>query len=229
MKTFQELSKRELSVLTEEQIDAYIDIELANKQIVKPLNLQVDYPNFVKSNGSLPEKDMTTYEVDWYYFLDLDTAQKFATFVGTLEQAQINYDYFSSESQYYVTWTQVNNPQIQIKKMYSLAKYEACKEQIKHYIENKKAQEKKNESEVYSVINYAAIDEVKYALRNSVRDAIRFFAEANKIASDYPKYLGVTGDKEQAITVLFTVYNVQDGELKTEVESLISNNTEINN
>lgn len=229
MKTFHELSKRELSVLTEEQIDAYIDIELATKQIVKPLNLQVDYPNFVKSNGALPEKDMTVYEVDWYIFLDLDTAQKFSTFIGTLEQTKTDYDYFTNESQYYVTWTQINNPQIQIKKMYSLAKYTACKEQIKHYIENKKAQDNKNESEVDSVINYSAIDEVKYALRGSVREAIKFFAEAEKIASDYPKYFGVTGDKEQAMTVLFTVYNIQDQELKTEVESLISNNTEINN
>jgi len=34
MKTFNELSKKELSVLNEIQVDAYVDIELANQNII---------------------------------------------------------------------------------------------------------------------------------------------------------------------------------------------------
>ena len=221
MKTINELSKKELASLSEVQVDAYIDIELANQNITKPLNIQVDYPDYVKVGDSLPEKDVEVYEVDGYTFPNMETAQKLASFVGTLPQIKQNYDYYTDESVYYVSDSFYNIPQVNIKKMYSEAKYLATKETIKQVkAKNNKSKQDKEEI-VNEVVNYDAIDRVRYEIRNKVRGALQFFAEAQKIASEYPKFFSITNDEDKSYQTLFTVYNIQDEEMKDEVKNQV--------
>lgn len=222
MKSINELSKKELANLSEIQVDAYIDIELANQNITKPLNVVVDYPDYVKIGDSLPEKDVEVYEVDGYTLPDIETAQKLASFVGKLPQIKQDYDYYTDDSVYYVSDSFYNTPQVNIKKMYSEAKYLATKETIKQVKEKNKKTKKNKEEIVDEVINYDAIDKVRYEVRNKVRDALRFFTEAEKIASEYPKFFSITNDEEKSYQTLFTVYNIQDDEMKEEVKNQVS-------
>lgn len=222
MKTFNELTKKELSELNEIQIDAYIDIELANQGIVKPINTVVDYPEFVKFNADIPTPDCTVYEVDGYVFTDLESAQKVSDLVGTLQQVMTDYNYNIGSEFKYVKMPIFQKPTIAISKFYSEAKYESIKEQLKQIKEQKEKKKNENEQIVDSVIDYSAIDNVKYTIKDSVRQAINFFSKAQSIASDYEKYISITNDKEQALKTLYTVYNIQDDEMKTEIERVIS-------
>ena len=221
MKTINELTKRELADLNEVQVDAYIDIELAQQNVVKPINTIIDYPEYLKVFDSMPEKDVTIYEAGDYAFPDLETAQKFVNFVNQLPIVRKDYDYQVGSNAYYASEVQYPSVSIQMVSVYSLAKFSAVREQIKQINEAKKKAKNENDDIVESVINYEAIDEVKHQIISKVREAIEFFAQAEKIATDYAKYLEVTGDSEKAKEVLFTVYNVQDKELKQEVNNLI--------
>ena len=227
MKTFSELSKVELKGLSEIQVDAYIDIELATQNIVKPVEAEVEYPNFVKMNDIMPETDTEVFQVDGYSFPDIETAQKFSAFVGSLPQVKTEYDYYSKgENVYYVTNSKYEIPQVNIKKMYSQAKYVACKAKIKAIREKQQKENESNDGAVESVVNYEAIDNVKYAIKKKVREAIDFFANVEQIAKDYTKYMTITNDKETALKTLYTVYNVQDAEMKSEIEALINSKNE---
>ena len=222
MKTFNELTKKELSELNEIQIDAYIDIELANQGIVKPINTVVDYPEYVKFNVDIPTPDCTVYEVDGYVFTDLESAQKVSDLVGTLQQAMTDYNYNVGSEFKYVKNAIFQKPTIAITKYYSEAKYESIKEQLKQIKEQKEKKQNENEQVIDSVIDYSAIDNVKYTIKDTVRQAINFFSKAQTIAGDYEKYISITNDKEQALKTLYTVYNIQDEEMKTEIERVIS-------
>ena len=57
MKTFNELTKKELAELSEMQVEAYIDIELANKKIVKPKNINTSSNPI--ANAALPRRFVT--------------------------------------------------------------------------------------------------------------------------------------------------------------------------
>lgn len=221
MKNFNELTKAELAQLSETQVLAYTDIELAKQGIVKPVDVKIDYPNYVKVQESAPEKDVVLWEVDGYKFLDLETAQNFADFVGKIQQVDTSYDYYTDSSVYYVTGSKFVRPTVQSNAFYSEAKYTAIKGILKALKESKKNKEDSTEKTLESVINYEAIDNVKYSIRNKVRCALDFFARAKTISADYLKYLTVTNDKETAINTLFTVYNVQDEELKEQVKKYI--------
>ena len=217
MKSISELTKKELAVLTENQVDAYIDIELASQNIVKPLNVQIDYPNYVKIGDSLPERDMEVYEVDGYSFNDIETAQKFAIFVGQLAQLKIDYDYHTGESTYYVSGSKFETPSVSVKRIYSEAKYLASKENIKQIKDKESKDKKEKETVIDEVINYDAIDQVRYSVRSKVREAIQFFAQAEKVVSEYQKFFSITNDHQKSLETLFTVYNIQDDEMKKEL------------
>lgn len=217
MKNFQELTKEELVNLTEQQVDAYVDIELAREGIVKQIEVRVDYPDFVKKFDTLPEKDMTVYEVDGYAFADIETAQNFSTYVGTLPQLRINYDYYTGDSVYYVEGQKFETPPVTLKKMYSQAKYEACKTQIKQIKEQLKKENEKQDNIVEEVINYDEIDRVKDNIKREIRQAIVFFEKVKSISDNYTKYLSITSDKEIALKTLWTVFNIEDEEIKEKV------------
>lgn len=224
MKSINELTKKELAGLSELQVDAYVDIELATQNIVKPLSVQVDYPDYVKVGESLPEKDVQVYEVDGYTFNDMETAMKLAIFVGQLPQVKTNYDYYTDDSIYYVTDSIYNTPEVSVKKMYSEAKYLATKETIKQIKQQNKKKKKDKDEVVEEVINYDAIDQVRYAIRNKVREALQFFAQAEKIVSEYAKFFSITNDEEKTLETLNKVYNIQDEEMKEEIKTQIKAN-----
>lgn len=217
MKTFEELTKKELTGLSDVQVDAYIDLELATEGIVKPIAIKRDYPDYIKTIGVLPEKDMTVYEVDGYKFLDIETAQKYATFVGTLLQANTNYDYYSNDNIHYVIDSKFLTPTVSITKMYSGAKYQAYKEQIRQIKEKQNKEKKENDNEVESVINYEAIDMIKEKIWKKIREAIDFYEKIEEVSKSYPTYFSITNDKEKALQTLYTVYNIQDEEMKNEI------------
>ncbi len=221
MTNFNELNKEELAQLNETQVEAYIDIELAGKNIVKPVNVEVNFPDFVKFAEVAPEKDIVIYEVDGYAFPELEMAQKFQSFVQSLPQVSTDYDWTIGSDFKYAKGTSFVNPSIAITRVYSEAKYGAIKEQLKHISEKKKEKTKLNDEKTDSVIDYNAIDEVKYAIRTKVREAIQFFATAEKIARDYAKYFAVTNDVNTAFSTLYTVYNIQDEELKGEIQNQV--------
>jgi len=222
MKNFNELTKKELAELKEIQIEAYIDIELANQGVRKPINNVVDYPEYVKFNADIPTPDCTVYEVDGYVFSDLESAQKVLELVGTLQQVLVDYNYNVGSEFRYIKDAVFQKPTISINKYYSEAKYESIKEQLKQIKEQKDKKNNENEQIVDSIIDYSAIDNVKYTIKDTVRQAINFFSKAQSIASDYEKYISITNDKEQALKTLYTVYNIQDDEMKTEIEFIIS-------
>jgi hypothetical protein len=219
MKNFQELTKKELANLTEQQIDAYIDVTLANEGIIKPIKVQIDYPEYIRNTDVFPERDITYYEVEDKAFVDLETAQKYASFLGGLIQLVIDYEYYPGrDTVYYVKGQKQYTPEIQIKKIYSQAKYEACKTQISAINSEKKKEIKENEESSEAIINYDAIDKVKYEIRDKIRKAILFFEEVKEVISDYQKYFSITNDKQVALTTLYTVYDIQDSEMKEEIE-----------
>lgn len=226
MKNFNELSKKELSVLTDTQIDAYIDIELANQSIVKSVNTNISFPDYLKPITVEPERDCVVYEVDGYNFLDKETAEKFSTFIGNLQQVSVTYNWDVGSNFYYASDTKIITPQIQIKKVYSLPKFEAIKSQLKQIKTDREKKSKENDEQVDTAINYEAIDNIKEQIRSKVREAIIFFDKALNYASNYDKYFSITEDKEKALNTIFTVYNIQDEEMKEQIESDIMNGSE---
>ena len=223
MKTFNELTKKELSELNEIQVDAYVDIELANQNITKPISVSIDFPKFVSLVEKAPEKDVEVYECGGYTFADMDSAQKFATFVGTLPLVRTNYDWSNGSEHKYVQEQMFETPPVTILKCFSEAKYRAVSEQLKHLKNIKEKQNKENSNAVDDVINYEAIDSVKYQVRSKVREAIEFFTKVEKVASEYNKYFSITNDSIKAYETLYTVYNIQDDEFKEEVTKLLVN------
>ena len=221
MKTFNELTKRELSQLNEIQVDAYIDIELANQNITRPISVSIDFPKFVSIVDKAPEKDVEVYECGGYTFADMDSAQKFATFVGTLPLVRTNYDWSNGSEHEYVQEQMFKTPSVTILKCFSEAKYRAVAEQLKHLKGVKEKQNKDNSNVVDDVINYDAIDAVKYQVKMKVREAIEFFAKVEKVADEYDKYFSITNDSIKAYETLYTVYNIQDEEFKEEVTKLL--------
>lgn len=221
MKNFSELSKQELATLTEIQVDAYIDLELANQKVVKSVDVHVDFPDYLKPMTVEPERDCVIYEVDGYNFIDKDTAEKFSTFVGTLQQATTNYDWNVGSEFYYISSQKVSTPSIQIKRIYSEPKYRAIESQLKSIKQERERKNKQEEVEVVSAIDYEAIDRIKQSVRYTVRQAICFFEEAKKYANNYDKYFSITEDKEKALSTIFTVFNVQDEEMKEQVKKEI--------
>jgi len=222
MKNFNELTKKELAELNEVQIDAYIDVELANQGVRKPINNVVDYPDFVKFSADIPTQDCTVYEVDGYVFPDLESAQKVSELVATLQQVSTDYNYNIGSEFRYVKNAVFQKPTISINKYYSEAKYESIKEQLKQIKEQKEKKKNENEEIVESVIDYSAIDDIRYKIKNSVRNAIDFFSNAKAMANDYNKYFSISNDKEVALKTLYTVYNIQDDEMKAEIELIIN-------
>lgn len=223
MKNFNELSKKELASLTEIQVDAYIDLELSNRGINKQITLNVNYPDYVKNIDVAPERDMTIYEVDDYYFPDIETANKFVSLLSQLTQLTTNYDWNIGSDNKYISGSKIEIPQIHIKKMYSEPKYLASKELLKQINEKSKKESKTQDEACDSVINYEAIDNVKYEIRKSVREALGFFYQAEKCASNYEKYFTITEDKNKALNIIYSVYNIQDEEMKKEILFMIDN------
>lgn len=224
MKTFNELSKQELSQLNEMQIDAYIDIELANQNITKPIRSSIDFPDFLSMTDTVPERDMTVYECAGYTFTDLESARKVSDLLSSLPQVRTDYSYDVGSEFRYAKEQEFNNTSVEVKKYYSQAKFEAIKSQLKQLKERNKAQNKDGDVIVDDVINYSAIDDVKYAIRSKVRSAIQFFAEIQTVAKDFDKYLSIVNDEQKAYETLFTVYNIQDEDFKAAVKNLVSIN-----
>lgn len=227
MKTINELNKKELAQLTEQQVEAYIDIELATQSIIKPIVTDINFPNYVTQNESLPERDVCVYQVDGYSFVSMEDANKLASFISTIQQVKTDYDYLNGTSVHYLKETQYITPPVQITRMYSNAKYQASKEKIKQILGKEKEEAKTNSEDIESVINYDAIDRVKYEIRGKVRDAITFFAQVDRVAEDYDKYMSIVNDSNKAYETLFTVYNIQNQEMKDciteKVEELLKN------
>lgn len=221
MKTFNELTKRELCELSEMQVDAYVDIELANQNITKPISVSIDFPKFVSIVDKAPEKDMEIYECGGYTFADMESAQRFSTFVGTLPLVRTNYDWSVGSEHKYVQEQMFETPSVAIVKCFSEAKYRAVAEQLKHLKGVKEKQNRENNEVVNDVINYDAIDSVRYQIKSKVREAIEFFAKVEKVADDYNKYFSITNDSIKAYETLYTVYNIQDQEFKDEVTELL--------
>lgn len=221
MKNFSELSKQELSILSEVQVDAYIDIELANQNIVKSVDVHIDFPDYLKPMTVEPERDCTVYEVDGYNFMDKETAESFANFIGGLQQVTTNYNWDVGSEFTYVSGQKITTPSIQIKQIYSEPKYEAIKSQLKTIKQERENKNKKEEKEVESAIDYDAIDRIKQDIRYTVRQAVIFFEQARKYASNYDKYFSITEDKEKALSTIFTVFNVQDEEMKEQIKQEI--------
>jgi len=223
MKEFNELTRAELANLGEIEIDAYVDIELANNNITKPIRVEIDYPNYLRVKDAMPEKDLTVYEADGHTFPDLESAQKYAAFLGSLPQVKLGYDWsIGGSDEKYAEHSSFSTPEVSIVKVYSQAKFQACRETIKHIRENRKNEKNENEKAVDAVIDYEAIDKVRYEIQGKVREAMQFFAKAKSVASDYTKYLSITNDEDKAFETLFTVYNVQDEDFKAEVRKQVS-------
>jgi len=223
MKTFNELTKKELAKLDETQVDAYVDIELAEKGIVKPIITNTEFPDFLKVKGVYPETDLEIYEVDGYSFLELETAKKFAEFVGKLAQVSVDYNWDIGSEFKKAKDTFFKTPQVQVTKVYSEPKYETIKEQLKQIKIANSNKEKENDKVVDDVVNYEAIDSVKYEIKNKVRNAIDFFNKSKVISSNYTKYFGISNDKDIALNTLYSVYNIQDDELKNQILEDIEN------
>lgn len=222
MKTFEQLSRKELIELTREQIAAYTDIAIAAQGVVRPIETIIDFPDYLKKPDVLPERDVTVYEVDGYTFTDMETATKVAQFIGSLPQVSTDYDWSLGSDIRWVKEICYQTPQVTVNNLYSEAKYEASKERIKQLKDANKATKNNNEEIVETVVNYAAIDEIAYAYRQKVRDAIEFFSKAEKVANDYGMYFAITNNHEQAITTLFTVFGIHDDELKNEVREIVA-------
>lgn len=222
MKTFSELTRQELSELSEVQIDAYVDIELVQQNITKPVNVSIDFPDYLRIGDRMPERDITVYCAGSYCFPDMETAQKFVAFVNQLPTVQKDYDYSVGSEAYYATDVRYPAESIKAEQVYSEPKFTAIKEQLRQTLKNRRGVKKESDEAVETVIDYEAIDRVRYSIRGKVRDAIEFFEKAKQIASQYEKYLTVTQDADKAKEVLFTVFNVQDDELKEEIDRIIN-------
>jgi hypothetical protein len=230
MKNFNELSKLELSVLSDVQVDAYIDLELANQGVVKGIETNISFPDYLKPITVEPERDCIVYEVGDYNFLDKESAEKFVSLVGGLQQVTVTYDYGVGSDFYYASNTKIVTPSIKIKRVYSTPKYEAIKNQLKLIKLEKERNNKKNNEDLEGAINYEAIDNIKEQIRSKVRDSITFFEQAKKYSSNYSKYFTITEDKEKAISTIFTVFNIQDEEMKNQIKENVENlkNTDLN-
>jgi Holliday junction resolvase-like predicted endonuclease len=217
MKNFNELNKEELSKLKEEQIDAYIDIELASKGIIQKNNVIIDYPDYVQEVSQCPERDMTIYTIDDYNFADMESAQKLKNVLDGLHILHKNYDYSVGSEFDYITDRKESVSPISIRKIYSKPKYESIKNQLIEIKKQKEEIKKQNADINKDVIDYQAIEDVKLQIRSRVRGAIEFFQSAKHYANNFEKYLLVTDDKEMAIKTIFTVFNIQDEDMKQQV------------
>lgn len=227
MKNFNELTKQELANLSEIQVDAYIDLELANQNVVKEISYNIDFPDYIKPMSVEPEKDLKIYQVDGYNFLDKETAEKFSSFVGTLQQISLNYEWECGSDFYYAYNQKVETPIIQIKSVYSKPKFEAIKSQLKTIKQEREKRNKDNDKNEENAINYEAIDNIKQNIRSKVREAIIFFEKAKQYANNYEKYFAITEDKEKALNTIFTVFNIQDDEMKEQIKIEIEKPKEI--
>lgn len=218
MKNFNELTKQELSKLNETQIDAYLDIELANQNIIKRIETNIDFPDYLKPITVEPERDLTVYEVDGYCFTNKEDADKLSQFVGTLQQCNKTYNWDIGSEFYYATNPQIKTPSIQISKVYSEPKYNAIKEQLKAIKEEIEIRNEQSDNENEIAINYEAIDNIKENIRKTVRDAVIFFEQAKNYAKNYLKYFSITEDKDKALKTIYSIYNIQDDEMKKQIE-----------
>lgn len=217
MKNFNELTKEELSKLSREQVDAYIDIKLASSGIVKQSNIVVDYPDYVKEISQCPERDLTIYTVDDYHFADIESAQKLKDVLESLHILHKDYEYSVGSEFDYITDREIKASSISIKKVYSKPKFESIKNQLKEIKRQKDAINKQNDDIDKDVIDYGAIENVKSEIRSKVREAIVFFQSAKQYASNYDKYFLVTNDKEMAMKTIYTVFNIQDEDMKQQI------------
>lgn len=218
MKNFNELTKQELASLNETQVDAYIDIELANQGVVKQTEVNIDFPDYLKPITVEPERDAIVYEVDGYAFTNKEDAEALSNFVGKLQQCSTTYNWDIGSEFYYSTTPKIQTPLINIKKVYSEPKYNAIKEQLKSIKKERELRNKKAEDQNDVAINYEAIDNIRENIRRDVRNAIIFFDSAKNYAKNYPKYFSITEDKEKALNTIFTVYNIQEEDLKKQIK-----------
>jgi len=218
MKKFDDLTKQELVKLTAEQVDAYIDITLAENNIKKPINLNIDFPEFVKSLDKYPEKDLKVYQCESLYFTDIKDAQIYSEKLSKLQQVKVDYNYSYGSENKYIGEPFFSTPDINIVKIYSKQKYETVKEQIKQINE---ANEKKKETVIEDTVDYDAVDKTKDNIRSKVRGAIVFFEKVKVISENYDKYFEITNNKTTALATLFKVYDVTDTETKDEVKKVL--------
>jgi len=218
MKNFNELTKQELASLNETQVDAYIDIELANQGVVKQTEVKIDFPDYLKPITIEPERDLIIYEVDGYCFTNIEEAEALSNFVGKLQQCSNTYNWDIGSEFYYATSPKITTPSINIKKVYSEPKYNAIKEQLKSIKKERDSRNKQEETQNKNAIDYEAIDNIKENIRRAARNAIIFFDSAKNYAKNYPKYFSITEDKEKALNTIFTVYNIQDEDLKEQIK-----------
>jgi hypothetical protein len=223
MKQFNELTKEELSNLTEVQIEAYIDLELAKQGIVKGMEINLNFPDYIKPSTLAPEKDFVIYEVSNHTFLNKEDAETFANTLGKLHQITTDYNWDVGIEYRYAKEKRIETPVIEIKKVYSELKYNAIKDQLKQIKKEKEKKEKESNEVNNVVINYEAIDEVKNSIKDKVRSAIYFLEQVKKYSDSYDKYFAITEDKEKALSTIFTVYNIQDEDMKERIKLTINN------
>ena len=185
MNRYTNLTGKELSELTDEQVKRYIDIEIIYNQIIP-----MEKPTITKPCEPTVEQTVVAYEFAGMIFESQEDAAKVATmtrFETTYINNMYNYKYLSKSNDFYGVKTV---------KFYSKENLMVLKDEIEHYntLTNKYDNDWKEyndyEKEISSIKNnvWSAINEAK--------DNIK---KVKSMASTYEKYLDLSeGDKDIA-------------------------------
>lgn len=227
MKNFNELSHQELLNLTEQQIDAYIDVALAEAGQKRSTNVIIELPEYLKNIDELsaPERDIQLFEVDGKIFADLPTAAAYAEKVAEFSEKEVKVDYeweIGSEYKFLNGLkSSYQKNSVNAIQVYSKEKFSQFKAKLKSIKEAKEKYSQNEEERVEDIIDYEKVEELQRQVLRKVRNAKLLEENAKNIAFNYDKYFSITGEKEKTIETLFTVYGAQDNFLRSLITDLL--------
>lgn len=215
MKNFSELTHDELINLTQEQIEAYSDIAIAEAGLKKTAYVKLDLPEYLKNIGKFcpPERDVTTYQVEDWSFTEMEKAQEFSKLIASFIPYTVstNYDWDTGSEYRYISGSgKERTISINTIQTYSREKYEGIKAQLKNLKKLKEDETNKEDEQIESVIDYEAVENIERTIKYKVVDALNTEAKVESIVNNYDKYFSITNDKNKTIETLFTVFSIAD-------------------
>lgn len=227
MKSFNELTHEELLSLTQEQIEAYCDIAVAQAGLTKSIVPNVELPKYLSNIDILcaPERDVTLYEIDGKWFPTYEIAQEYAIMLSKFMEKQVYTDYeysVGSEYRYVNGQRRLSKETIGVEMFYSKEKFESIKQQLTELKNKKKSEEQKEEESVQTVINYEALEQVARQIKRTVKEALLLEDKISTVVSSYDKYFSITKEKEKTIETLFAVFGLVNDKEREMVRTKLS-------
>lgn len=191
MKRFDEFTRSELAALTNEQVEALIDLECAHE--CAPIS--VEEPRRVVV-PEIPEPDVTYYDVNGILFTSYDEASRFVDYLGQ-QKSLCNTDYDLDDRGYgkykYISDDRPDEFYVEPKKAYTRARYDELKDMLIRHA-NAVETNTKQHDEFKKLCE--ARSKISTNVRRAVAEARDEKAEISRRAAIYKKYIELADGNE---------------------------------